>query len=92
MLSVSAVIGPLPSSSMAAPAQETLNLQLQTDSTETLSQLTALVSAQGATIQATTVSGLYELQGPTANMSELARELAANPASSMPNRHRPSRT
>ena len=77
---MSAIIGPLPSSSTPAPAQETLNLQLQPGSVGALSQLTPLIAADGATIQATTIAGLYEVQGPTANLGQLALELSANPA------------
>ena len=80
MLSVSAIINPMPSSSTPAPAQETLNLQLQPGSLGASSQLTALITAEGATVQATTVSGLYELHGPAANLDQLALELSANPA------------
>ena len=78
MLSVSAIVGPLPSSLTAAPAQATLNLQLQAVAPSALAALTPLITADGATIQATTVAGLYELQGPAAKMNQLASLLAAN--------------
>ena len=80
MLAASAITGRTPTSSTPAPAQETLNLQLQPGFVGALSQLTPLITAEGATVQATTISGLYELQGPTANMAQLGLELATNPA------------
>ncbi len=73
MLSVSGVMGPM-------PAQETFNLQLQPGSVGAISQLMPLIAAEGATVQATTVSGLYTVQGPAANLGQLAGELSANPA------------
>ena len=39
-----------------------------------------LIAAEGATVQPTTISGLYTVEGPTANIGQLATELAANPA------------
>ena len=61
-------------------AQEILNVQIRPGSAGVLSQLTPFMSAAGATAQATTVPGLYELQVPAANAGPLAQELAANPA------------
>ena len=78
--SVSATIGPLAPTSPPAPVQEALNLQLEPGSVEAISQLTSLIEAAGATVQATSVAGLYELQVPTAKMAQLALELSANPA------------
>ena len=78
LLSTSATIGVLPSSS--PPQEETLNLQLEPGPVGAFSQLTALIAAEGATVQATTVAGLYELQVPTENITQLALNLAANPA------------
>ncbi len=78
LLSVSATIGPLPSS--FPPAQVTLNLQLEPGSVGAFSQLTPLIAAAGATVQTTTVAGLYELWVPAANMDQTELELAANPA------------
>jgi subtilisin family serine protease len=40
----------------------------------------SLIEAEGATVQATTVAGLYALQVPAANVGQLALELAADPA------------
>ena len=74
MLSASAIVGPMPS------PQETLDVQLLPGSVVTMSQLTPLISAADATVQATTISGLYTLQGPAANLDQLAEELASNPA------------
>ena len=39
-----------------------------------------LITAKGATVQATTVSGLYTLQGSAATLGQLAGALSANPA------------
>ena len=78
MLSATAVIGPRPSPS--PPAEETMDLQLQPGSLAALASLQTLISGNGATIEATTISGLYQLQVPTANMNQLAALLAANPA------------
>ena len=80
LLSVSAVIGPLPASSTPGATQEALNLVLRTNTPESLAQVTTLVAADAATIQATSISGLYELQVPAANMSQLAAALAADSA------------
>ena len=78
LLSGTAIIGPSQTSSLPAP--ETLNLQLASSSVAVVSQVTSVIEAEGATIQATTVPGLYELQVPAVDMGPLARELAANPA------------
>jgi hypothetical protein len=77
LLSTSGLMGPMPA---PAPAQETLNLQLQPGSLGALSQLMPLIAAEGATVQATTVSGLYTVQGPAANIGPLAQALSANRA------------
>ena len=77
LLSASDVMGPMPA---PAPAQETLNLQFQPGSVGALSQLMPLIAAEGATVQATTISGLYTVQGPAANIGPLAQVLSANPA------------
>ena len=45
-----------------------------------LSQLMPLITAAGATVQATTISGLYEVQGPAATWTSSPQELSANPA------------
>ena len=45
-----------------------------------LASLTQMITTAGATIQPTTISGLYVLQGPSSNVSQLAAELSANPA------------
>ena len=39
-----------------------------------------LITAEGATVAPTTISGLYTVQGPTANMGQLAADLSTNPA------------
>ena len=66
--------------STPVPATETFNLQLQPGSAGALSQLMPLITAQGATVASTTISGLYTVQGPTANISQLAQDLSTNPA------------
>jgi hypothetical protein len=73
MLSVSAVAGPM-------PALETLNVQLQPGPGGSLSQLMPPITAAGATVQSTTISGLYEVQGPSASMAALAQQLSASSA------------
>ena len=73
MLSTSAVIGP------TVPI-ETLNLELKSGTGATLAQLMPLFTAADATVQSTTISGLYEVEGPTANMGALAKQLSANSA------------
>ncbi|MGP0068264.1 MAG: hypothetical protein ACLQGP_32295, partial [Isosphaeraceae bacterium] len=74
MLSGATIVGPLPS------PQETLSVQLQPGDVGALSQLTPLISAADATVQATTISGLYELEGPAPIMAQLAEQLSASPA------------
>ena len=54
-------------------------MQLQPGFAGALSQLTSLISAEGATVQATTIAGLYEVQGPTANMAQLAARARGQP-------------
>ncbi len=61
-------------------SQATLNVQLMPGSAGALSHLTPLITAAGASVQATTVSGLYEIQVPTANAGRLAALLSASPA------------
>jgi subtilisin family serine protease len=68
------IVGPLPS------PQETLNVQMLPGDVGALSQLTPLIAAAGASVQATTISGLYTVEGPAANMSRLAEALTASPA------------
>jgi hypothetical protein len=70
----STIVGPLPS------PQETLNVQLLPGDVGALSQLTPLIAAAGASVQATTISGLYTVEGPASNMAQLAEELTASPA------------
>ena len=78
-MSVSAVPGPTPLAT-ASVTQATLNVQLVPGSAGALSQLTPLITAKGASIQATPVSGLYEIHVPTAYAGQLAVELSASPA------------
>ena len=73
MLSTSAVMGPV------AP-QATLNLQLQPTSSVALTQLMSLITSAGATVQSTTIPGLYQIAGASINMGPLAQQLSANPA------------
>jgi subtilisin family serine protease len=79
LLSVSAVKAPMPSSA-SATTQESLNVQFEPGSAGALLQLASLITAEGVTLQATTVAGLYVLQGPVVDMGQLAHELSANPA------------
>ncbi len=73
LLSGATNVGPLPL------PQETLDVQLLPGSVADLSQISPLIAAAGATVQATTISGLYEVQGPAASMTGLAEELSSNP-------------
>ncbi len=79
MLSVSTVMGPM-SPSAPGPASGTFNLQLQPGSAGALSQLMPAIAAEGATVAPTTIAGLYTVQGPTANMGQLAQDLSNDPA------------
>src|SRR5262249_30761521 len=72
MLSSSAAISPMAS-------METLNLQLNSGTAAALAQLLPLVTAAGATLQSTTISGLYQVKGPTANIAALAKQLTTSP-------------
>src|SRR5262245_41368216 len=72
LLSVSAVVGPMPS-------QEVLNVQLQSSTAPALAAVTARITEAGGTIQPTSIPGLYRVQGATPNMGRLAAELAADP-------------
>src|SRR5271157_81523 len=69
LLSASAFIGP------TIPLA-TLNLQFQKGSAATLQQLTPLLTAEGATVQATAISGLYQVQVPSANQGTLEQQLS----------------
>ncbi len=71
LLSTSAVVGP-------TVPMETLNLQLKSATSATLAQLTPLFTAAGASVQATTISGLYEVSGPAANVAALAKQLSSS--------------
>ncbi len=80
LLSSSPIMGPMPSSSPApAPAQETLNLQLQPGSSGAISALMPMIAARGGSVRATTISGLYTVQVPTADATPLAAALSASP-------------
>ena len=78
MLSASPIMGPMPSST--TPAQETFNLQLQPGSIGAISDLMPMIAAEGGSVQATTISGLYTVQVPTADATQLAAALSASPA------------
>ena len=80
LLTVSALIGPVPSSPPGpVPASETLNLQLMPGATMLSSQLTPLIEAAGASVQTTTVPGLFVLQGTSSSLDKLFALLATNP-------------
>jgi hypothetical protein len=57
-----------------------LDLQLAPNAGAALSSLTQMIATAGATIQPTTISGLYVIEGPLANGPQLAAELSLNPA------------
>ncbi len=68
----------LSGSAMIATAPlTTLNLQLQNDSGATLAKLTPLLASEGASVEATTIPGLYQVQVPSANQGTLAQQLSA---------------
>ena len=60
--------------------EETLNVQLRLGDTGAMTSLMPLMAASGATVASTTISGLYTVQGPAANMGQLAQDLSTNPA------------
>ncbi len=79
MLSVSAIMGPMPSPAPTpAPATETFNLQLQPGSAGSIAPLLPVIAADGATVQSTTISGLYTVQVPAADASGLDAALSAS--------------
>ena len=82
LLSTTPIMGPPPSTSLPPqpPAQETFNLQLQPGSAGSVAALLPLIAAEGATVQPTTISGLYTVQVPGADASRLAAALSASPA------------
>ena len=79
LLAVSAFIGPV-AAPTSTPEQAALNLQLQGNSTQALSQLMPLITAAGATVAPTSVAGLYTVGGPTAGLGQLAADFSASPA------------
>ena len=79
LLSVSALIGPIPSST-GLSEQTTFNLQLREGSALALEQLMPLISSAGATVTPTSVSGLYTVQGPAENIGQLTADFSTNPA------------
>ncbi len=79
LLSVSSILGPMPLATTAV-APEILNVQIQPGSAMALAQLTAQLTAEGATLQATTVSGLYVVQVPVTNVAQVSVDLSASSA------------
>ena len=79
LLSVSSILGPMPLATTAV-APEILNVQIQPGSATALAQLTAQLTAEGATLQATTVSGLYVVQVPVTNVAQVSVDLSASSA------------
>jgi serine protease len=73
LLSGSPALGP-------APPIVTWNLQLEPEPSVTLGDVMPLLSAAGATVHSTTVSGLYVIQVPAANQDELSSALSADRA------------
>ena len=81
LLAVAPFVGPVAEPPVApALATETLNVQLQPGVAGLSAQLIPLITAAGASVQRTTVPGLYVLQGPTASIGQLAETLISNPA------------
>ena len=69
------IMGPPP-----APPPQALNLLLQPATGGALGSLAGLIASAGATVQATGIPDLYEVQGTAAVMGPLTAELAASPA------------
>ena len=81
LLSVSAFMGPTTSGSSATnSALESFNLQLRPGYPQALSELMPVITAEGATVTPTYVSGLYVIQAPGGSMAGLAADLSSNPA------------
>jgi subtilisin family serine protease len=72
---------PVETASTSSPVvtQETLDVQLQPDASRALSQLAPLLATAGATVQPTSISGLYEVSGASAQIGQLASQLSASP-------------
>jgi subtilisin family serine protease len=75
LLAASPVMGPMSTTSL-----ETLNVQLQPVAVSAFSRLMPLITAEDATVQPTIISGLFEVQGPSAKLGHLTAELAADAA------------
>jgi subtilisin family serine protease len=81
LLSVSAIIGPTASGSGTTNSdQSTFNLQLRSGTAQALSQVMPVITAEGATVTPTTVSGLYVVQAPAGITGQLAAEFSSSPA------------
>ncbi len=82
MLSAMPVEGLPPAASLlsSAASQVALNLQLRPGPSGSLATVAPLIAAEGATVQSTTIPGLYTVNVPAAVASGLAAELAASPA------------
>ncbi len=73
--------GSVPSASPATSTEfGTFNLQLQSGSLQALSQLMPVITADGATVTSTTISGLYVVQAPETHVGQLEADLSSNPA------------
>ena len=70
------IVGPVPLSTQ----QETLNLVLQPGTGGALGSLAGLIASAGATVQATGIPGLYEVQAPASVVPSLEADLSASPA------------
>ena len=79
LLAVSAFVGPV-AAPTSTPEQTTLNLQLEGKSSQALSQLMPLITAAGATVAPTSVTGLYTVEATAASLGQLAADFSANPA------------
>ena len=73
--------GLAPSASPATGAElGTFNLQLRSASLQALSPLISVITADGATVTATTIPGLYVVQTPDQSMGQIEADLSSNPA------------
>jgi len=59
---------------------EILNLQLRSGPGTSLAQLMPLLAGTGASVQSTSIPGLYEVRGPSAKLAAVAEQLAASRA------------
>ena len=81
LLSVPGENALVPSASPATSSElGTFNLQLRSGSLQALAQLMPVITADGATVTTTTISGLYVVETPDQSMGQLEADLSSNPA------------